>query len=57
MTTLVQVRRFALYVLAVAVLYAVVESPDRATEFVALGFQAISDAAESLGDLLSDLVG
>jgi hypothetical protein len=55
--TLVQARRIALYLVAVAVLYAVVASPDRATDFVGLGFHAVSGAAEGVGDLLAELIG
>lgn len=54
--TLVRARRIALYLLAVAVLYAVIASPDGSADFVGLGFQAISDAAEGVGDLLADAI-
>ncbi len=54
--TLVQARRIALYLLAVAVLYAVVASPDRSADFVGLGFLAVSGAAEGVGDLLAELI-
>jgi hypothetical protein len=55
--TLVQARRIALYLLAVLVLYSVITFPERATDFVGLGFVGISDAAEGVGDLLADSIG
>jgi hypothetical protein len=54
--TLVQARRIALYLLAVLVLYAVIAAPERAADFVGLGFLAVSEAAEGVGDLLAGLV-
>ncbi|MGP4110429.1 hypothetical protein ACTWP5_05870 [Streptomyces sp. 4N509B] len=56
MTNVAYARRAALYVLAVLLIYAVISFPDRSTEFVGLGFRAVSLAAEGLGDLLADAV-
>lgn len=55
--TLVRARRVALYLLAVAVLYAVIAEPDGSAGFVELGLRAVSDAAEGVGDLLADSIG
>jgi hypothetical protein len=55
--TLVQARRIAFYLLAVFLLYAVIASPDGSADFVGLGFQAVSDAADGVGDLLAAAVG
>ncbi|MGP3966423.1 hypothetical protein [Streptomyces sp. 6N223] len=54
--TLVRARRIALYLLAVFLLYAVISSPDGSADFVGLGFQAVSDAAEGVGDLLAEVI-
>ncbi|ONK12679.1 hypothetical protein [Streptomyces sp. MP131-18] len=51
--TLAQARKIALYVLTVAAFYAVMTSPARSAEFVHLLFEALSGAADAVGDLLT----
>ncbi|MGY1452162.1 hypothetical protein [Streptomyces sp. SS8] len=52
----VNVKKAVLYVLLVFVLYSIIASPDRSTELVGIGFEAISSAAKSVGAFMSELV-
>jgi hypothetical protein len=54
--TVAQARKTALYLVAVFVLYSVVIFPERATDFVGLGFLGVSDAAEGVGELLAEIL-
>ncbi|WP_183091500.1 hypothetical protein [Streptomyces radicis] len=51
--TIALARRAALYLLLVAVFAAVVLSPTRSAEFVALAFEAVSGAVDGVGDLVA----
>ncbi|WP_199826367.1 hypothetical protein [Streptomyces sp. SBT349] len=51
--TAAQARKVALYLLTVLVLWAVISHPARSTEFVGLGFEAVSGAVDGVGDLLT----
>ncbi|MFP8883248.1 MULTISPECIES: hypothetical protein [Streptomyces] len=50
------VKKVVLYVLLVFILYSIIASPDRSTELVGIGFEAISSAAKSVGAFMSELV-
>lgn len=50
------VKKVALYILIVFVLYTIINSPDRAAEIVQLGFEGISDAAQGVGNFMTALV-
>lgn len=51
--TMARVGRLAGYLLAVGLLYAVISFPGRSGEFAELCFRAVSQAAESLGELIA----
>jgi Zn-dependent membrane protease YugP len=53
--TLARARRIGLYLISVAVLYAVVTQPVRSAEFAELAFTAVAGATEGVADLLSGL--
>jgi hypothetical protein len=52
----VQAKKVALYMIVVFVLYTVITSPERAADLVQVGFEGISDAAQGVGDFMSELV-
>ncbi|WP_155060038.1 hypothetical protein [Streptomyces blattellae] len=43
-------RKIAVYVLVVFVLYVIITDPAKAADYVQIGFEGISDAANALGD-------
>ncbi|MEU0129785.1 MULTISPECIES: hypothetical protein [unclassified Streptomyces] len=51
-----QVKKIALYLIVVFVLYTIITSPERAADLVQVGFEGISSAAEGVGDFMSELV-
>ncbi|WP_338780824.1 hypothetical protein [Streptomyces sp. DG1A-41] len=46
----VNAKKVAVYVVAVFALYVIITDPTRATGYVQIVFQGISDAAQALGD-------
>ncbi|MFI6943917.1 hypothetical protein ACIBI4_32065 [Streptomyces sp. NPDC050418] len=53
---MVQAKKVALYMVVVFVLYTIITSPDRAADLVQVGFEGISDAAQGVGDFMTELV-
>ncbi|WP_328901260.1 MULTISPECIES: hypothetical protein [unclassified Streptomyces] len=53
---MVQAKKIALYVIVVFVLYTIINSPARAADLVQVGFEGIADAAQSVGDFMSELI-
>ncbi len=51
-----QAKKVALYMVVVFVLYTIITSPSRAADLVQVGFEGISDAAQGVGDFMSELV-
>ena len=51
-----QAKKIVLYAVAVFVLYTIITSPARATEFVEVGFEGISSGAKGVGEFMSELV-
>ncbi|MFE0421272.1 hypothetical protein [Streptomyces sp. NPDC058953] len=51
-----QVQKIAFYLVIVFVLYTIITDPEKAADLVQIGFEAISDAAQSVGDFMSGLV-
>ncbi|MEU9677227.1 hypothetical protein AB0D92_27425 [Streptomyces parvus] len=45
-----------IYILVVFVLYTIITNPKRSAELVEVGFEAVSTAAQSVGDFMSELV-
>lgn len=43
----------AVYVLAVFVLYVIITDPEKAADYVQIGFEGISSAAQSIGDFFT----
>lgn len=50
------IKKTAVYVLVVFVLYTIIMSPDRAAELVEVGFEGISTAAKGVGQFMTELV-
>ncbi|MGC5034580.1 hypothetical protein ACPXCS_03795 [Streptomyces sp. DT190] len=46
----VNAKKIAVYVLVVFVAYVIITDPEGAADYVQVGFQGISDAAQALGD-------
>lgn len=49
-------RKVILYGLVVFVLYTIITSPARAADLVQVGFEGISNAAEGVGEFMSQLI-
>ncbi|MFR9672944.1 hypothetical protein [Streptomyces sp. TR06-5] len=50
------VKKTAMYVFVVFVLYTIITSPARAADLVGVGFEGISSAAQGVGQFMSELV-
>ncbi|MBZ6171258.1 hypothetical protein KVH22_03155 [Streptomyces olivaceus] len=46
-------KKIAVYVVVVFVLYVIITDPEKAAEYVQIGFQGISDAASAVGDFMT----
>ncbi|WP_210593741.1 hypothetical protein [Streptomyces sp. GESEQ-35] len=46
-------KKIAVYVLVVFVSYVIITDPEKAADYVQIGFEGISDAAQALGDFAS----
>ncbi|MFH9067410.1 hypothetical protein ACH4GM_40370 [Streptomyces coeruleorubidus] len=46
----VNAKKVAVYVVVVFVSYVIITDPEKAADYVQIGFQGISDAAQALGD-------
>ena len=46
-------KKIAVYVLVVFVSYVIITDPEKAADYVQIGFEGISDAAKALGDFAS----
>ncbi|MFC9130180.1 hypothetical protein ACFT4A_25430 [Streptomyces sp. NPDC057099] len=46
----VNAKKVAVYVVVVFGLYVIITDPQKAADFVLIGFQGVSDAASALGD-------
>ncbi|WP_329315755.1 hypothetical protein OG607_23090 [Streptomyces sp. NBC_01537] len=51
-----QAKKISMYVVVVFVLYTVITSPARAADLVQIGFQGISDAAQGVGEFMTQLI-
>ncbi|MEU9603954.1 hypothetical protein [Streptomyces sp. NPDC048057] len=51
-----QAKKVVLWMLVVFVLYTIIKTPERAADLVQIGFQGISDAADSIGEFMTELV-
>ncbi|WP_210582308.1 hypothetical protein [Streptomyces sp. GESEQ-4] len=49
----VNAKKVAVYVLVVFVSYVIITDPEKAADYVQIGFEGISDAAKALGDFAS----
>ncbi|WP_322726442.1 hypothetical protein [Streptomyces spongiae] len=49
----VQGKKIAVYVLVVFVLYVIITDPAKAAEYVQIGFEGISNAAQAIGDFMT----
>ncbi len=52
----VDVKKVALYILLVFILYTIITSPERSAELVGVGFEGISSAAKGVGAFMTELV-
>ncbi|MFI6857362.1 hypothetical protein [Streptomyces sp. NPDC050416] len=46
----VNAKKIAVYVVVVFVMYVIITDPQKAADYMLIGFQGISDAARALGD-------
>ncbi|MEU1482156.1 hypothetical protein [Streptomyces sp. NPDC005760] len=46
-------KKIAVYLVVVFVLYVIITDPEKAAEYVEIGFQGISDAAKAVGDFFT----
>ncbi|MFF0012964.1 hypothetical protein [Streptomyces sp. NPDC005374] len=46
-------KKLAVYVLVVFVFYVVITDPEKAADYVQIGFEGISDAAKAVGDFFT----
>ncbi|KAA0933747.1 MULTISPECIES: hypothetical protein [Streptomyces] len=49
----VNAKRIAVYVLVVFALYVIITDPEKAADYVQIGFEGISNAAQSVGDFMT----
>ncbi|MHC0432795.1 hypothetical protein ACX6XY_21845 [Streptomyces sp. O3] len=49
-------KKVVVYILVVFVLYTIITSPTEAADLVGVGFQGLSDAAQGIGDFMTELV-
>jgi hypothetical protein len=49
----VQSKKIGLYVLVVFVLYVIITDPAKAADYVQIGFEGISSAAQAIGDFMT----
>jgi hypothetical protein len=49
----VQTKKIGLYVAVVFVLYVVITDPAKAADYVQIGFEGISSAAQAIGDFMT----
>ncbi|MGW1890437.1 hypothetical protein ACWCP6_09230 [Streptomyces sp. NPDC002004] len=50
---MVQSKKIGLYVLVVFVLYVIITDPAKAADYVQIGFEGISSAAQAIGDFMT----
>jgi hypothetical protein len=53
----VQGKKIAVYVLVVFVLYVIITDPAKAADYVQIGFEGVSNAAQSVGDFFTWIAG
>ncbi|MEX2983096.1 hypothetical protein [Streptomyces sp. C36] len=51
-----QTKKVALWGLGIFVAYTIIHSPARAAELVQIGFEGISDAANNIGEFMTQLI-
>ncbi|MFI6092490.1 MULTISPECIES: hypothetical protein [unclassified Streptomyces] len=49
----VQWKKVGLFALVVFMLYVIITDPAKAADYVQIGFEAVSDAAQSIGDFMT----
>ncbi|MGW1027758.1 hypothetical protein ACWD4J_29365 [Streptomyces sp. NPDC002577] len=50
---MVQTKKIGLYVVVVFVLYVIITDPAKAADYVQIGFEGISSAAQAIGDFMT----
>ncbi len=53
----VNAKKIAVYVLVVFVLYLIITDPETAADYVQIGFEGVSNAAQSVGDFFTWIAG
>jgi hypothetical protein len=46
-------KKIAIYVIVVFVAYVIITDPEKAADYVQIGFEGISSAAQAIGDFMS----
>ncbi|MFH8464952.1 hypothetical protein [Streptomyces sp. NPDC017991] len=49
----VNAKKIAVYVVVVFALYVIITDPEKAADYVQIGFEGISNAAQSVGDFMT----
>ncbi|MEU6677229.1 hypothetical protein [Streptomyces sp. NPDC046853] len=49
----VQGKKIGLFAVVVFILYVIITDPAKAADYVQIGFEAVSDAARSIGDFMT----
>ncbi|WP_197287884.1 hypothetical protein [Streptomyces apocyni] len=49
-------KKVVVYILVVFVLYTIITSPSEAADLVEVGFKGVSDAAQGVGEFMTELV-
>ncbi|WP_447038689.1 hypothetical protein [Streptomyces sp. DSM 118878] len=49
----VQWKKLSLFVVVVFVLYVIITDPEKAADYVQIGFEGVSSAAQSVGDFMT----
>lgn len=49
----VQWKKIGVFALVVFMLYVIITDPAKAADYVQIGFEAVSDAAQSIGDFMT----
>ncbi|MFD4985963.1 hypothetical protein [Streptomyces sp. NPDC058374] len=50
---MVHAKKVALYVVVVFLLYVIITDPEKAADYVQMGFEGVSNAAEAVGDFMT----
>ncbi|UYQ63131.1 hypothetical protein [Streptomyces peucetius] len=53
---MVQAKKIAVYIVVVFILWTIIKTPKEAADLVEVGFEGISNAAQGVGEFMTELV-